>query len=340
MTDYFKDLHKQGLTIRPGRLDDLPSAVEMFNRCSHKTIGRDEFTLERYQHEWSHPKLDLHQSTRVVLSPEGDVVGCIEVWDINPNPIHPWVWARVDPAWQGKGIGTAMMQWAIDRAEQAIKRVPAEARVSIYCSTNRDNAAAKELFASLGLSPIRFSWTMLIELDQAPPEPAWPSGIELKPYSHPEQAREVYRVIYEAFRDHWGYIEVPFEEGYERWQHFALAEEMYFDPDLWFLAMDGDQIAGISLCAPRTDDDPERGWVNTLGVRREYRRRGIALALLQHSFGTFYRLGKPRAGLGVDAQNLSGATRLYEKAGMHIELQEDTYELELRPGEELSNRGG
>jgi ribosomal protein S18 acetylase RimI-like enzyme len=102
--------------------------------------------------------------------------------------------------------------------------------------------------------------------------------------------------------------------------------------------MDGDTIAGLSTCAPRTDDDPDRGWVHTLGVLRDYRRRGIALALLQHSFGVFYKMGKPRAGLGVDGQNLTGATRLYEKAGMHIELQEDTYELELRPGDELSKR--
>ncbi|MGD8821677.1 MAG: GNAT family N-acetyltransferase [Anaerolineales bacterium] len=339
MNEYFNDLLNQGMTVRPGRMEDLPSAVAMFNRSSQKIIGRDEFSLERYQHEWNHPNFDLDLSTRVVLSPQGDVIGCIEVWDTNPNPIHPWVWARVDPAWEGKGIGTAMMRWAIDRAHQAIEQVPAEARVSIYCGANRANDAAQQLFADLGLSAIRYSWTMLIAFDQEPPEPQWPEGIELRTYHHPDQARDVYDVIRNAFRDHWGYIEVPFEDGFERWQHFALAEEMYFDPDLWFLAMDGDKIAGISLCAPRTDDDPDRGWVNTLGVLKPYRRRGVALALLQHSFDAFYRMGKQRAGLGVDGQNLTGATRLYEKAGMHIELQEDTYELELRPGEELSNRG-
>lgn len=339
MTDYFSDLQKQGMTIRPGRLEDLPSAVEMFNRCSQKTIGRDEFTLDRYQHEWSRPKFDLDQSTRVVISPQGDVIGCIEVWDVVEVPVHPYVWARVDPAWEGKGIGTALMQWAIDRSQQVIGGVPDGARVSIYCSTVSNNAAAKQLFEDLGLSPIRYSWTMLIELDQEPPKPEWPAGIELGSYQHPEQARDVYRVIRQSFQDHWGYVETPFEDSFEQWTHFALAEEMYFDPSLWFLAMDGDEIVGISLCIARTDDDSDRGWVNTLGVRREYRRKGIALALLRHSFGVFYRLGKPRAGLGVDGQSLTGATRLYEKAGMHIEHQQDSYEFELRPGEELGNQG-
>lgn len=339
MTNLFTDLKTQGLTVRPGQMDDLPSAVDMFNRCSQDTIGRDEFTLERYNHEWSNPRLELDSSTRVVLSPSGDVVGCIEVWDLTEVPVHPWVWARVDPAWQGKGIGTALMRWAIDRSKQTFERVPDDARVSIYCGSINGHKPTERLFNDLGLSPIRYSWTMLIELDQKPSQPEWPAGIELQPYQHPAQLRDVYQVIRDAFQDHWGYIEIPFEEGLEQWQHFALAEEMYFDPDLWFLAMDDDKIAGISLCAARTDDDPERGWVNTLGVRRKYRRRGIALALLKHSFGVFYQMGKPRAGLGVDGQNLTGATRLYEKAGMHIELQQDTYELELRPGRELGNRG-
>lgn len=338
MTAYFTDLQEQGMTIRPGRLEDLPSAVKMFNRCSQNTIGRDEFTLDRYVHEWSHPQLDLEQSTRVVLSPEGDVIGCIEVWDVNKIPVHPWVWGRVDPDWEGRGIGTAMMRWAVDRSKQAIHRVPEDARVSIYCATTSNHESARQLFLDLGLSPIRYSWTMLIELDQQPPAPKWPQGIRLEKYRHPDQAREVYQVMRQAFQDHWGFVETPFEEGFAQWQHFAFAEEMYFDPDLWFLAMEGDQITGISLCSARTDDDPDRGWVNTLGVLRPYRRQGIALALLRHSFGAFYRLGKPRAGLGVDGQNLTGATRLYEKAGMHIEHQDDTYELELRPGRELSKQ--
>jgi mycothiol synthase len=337
--NYFTDLEALGLTIRPGQMDDLPSAVKMFNHCSQATIGRDDFTLERYKHEWSNPKLDLERSTRVVLSPEGDVVGCIEVWDLTETPVHPWVWARVDPEWEGKGIGTALMHWAIDRAKEAIEKVPDDARVSIYSGTTSSNAAAKQLFDDLGMTPIRYGWTMRIELDQEPPQPEWPEGIALKTYQHPDQAQDVYKVIRQAFQDHWGYIEIPFDEGFEQWKHYALAEEVYFNPDLWFLAMDGDQIAGISLCAARTDDDPDRGWVNSLGVRREYRRRGIALALLQHSFGVFNKLGKSRAGLEVDGQNLTGATRLYEKAGMHIEHQDDSYELELRPGRELSKQG-
>ena len=75
-----------------------------------------------------------------------------------------------------------------------------------------------------------------------------------------------------------------------------------------------------------------------LGVRRPWRRRGIALALLHHAFGELYRRGKHRVVLGVDSQSLTGALRLYERAGMHVQLQYDNYELELRPGTDLSTQ--
>ena len=100
--------------------------------------------------------------------------------------------------------------------------------------------------------------------------------------------------------------------------------------------MDGDEIAGISLCRPSSYDDPDLGWVNILGVRREWRKRGIGLALLQHSFGEFYRRGKRKVGLGVDAENLTGALKLYEQAGMHIHLAFDLFEKTIRSGREIS----
>ena len=94
----------------------------------------------------------------------------------------------------------------------------------------------------------------------------------------------------------------------------------------------------MSLCHPKVVEDPDMGWVDVLGVRRPWRRRGLALALLHHTFGEFYQRGKRKVGLGVDAQSLTGATRLYEKAGMHVQRQYATYEKELRPGEELSTQ--
>ncbi|MEA3396213.1 MAG: GNAT family N-acetyltransferase, partial [Chloroflexota bacterium] len=104
------------------------------------------------------------------------------------------------------------------------------------------------------------------------------------------------------------------------------------------LAVDGEEIAGISLCKPKMAEDPEMGYVSSLAVLRRWRRQGIALALLQHTFGEFFRRGTRKVSLDVDAGSLTGALRLYEKAGMHVMRQSTNYEKELRPGEELSTQ--
>jgi ribosomal protein S18 acetylase RimI-like enzyme len=88
----------------------------------------------------------------------------------------------------------------------------------------------------------------------------------------------------------------------------------------------------------KTAEDPDMAWVNTLGVRRAWRNRGLGQALLLHSFGEFYRRGKRKAGLGVDATNLTGATRLYEKVGMRVYREFIQYEKVLRDGNELSTQ--
>jgi ribosomal protein S18 acetylase RimI-like enzyme len=113
-------------------------------------------------------------------------------------------------------------------------------------------------------------------------------------------------------------------------------DEEGFDPELWFLAMDGDEIAGISLCRKQSWEDDNLGWVSSLAVRRPWRKRGLGLALLQESFNAFWQRGKKGVGLGVDAENLTGALRLYKKAGMKVHRQHNQYEKLLRPGKDLS----
>jgi len=79
-----------------------------------------------------------------------------------------------------------------------------------------------------------------------------------------------------------------------------------------------------------------RGWIDQVAVRRPWRKQGLGMALLQQAFGAFYQLGIPRVGLGVDGQSLTGAQRLYERAGMQVTMHIGTYEKELRPGKDLS----
>jgi ribosomal protein S18 acetylase RimI-like enzyme len=128
------------------------------------------------------------------------------------------------------------------------------------------------------------------------------------------------RLMNASFRDHWGYVETDEDTALEGWRKMRL-EDPKFDPSLYFLALDGDRMVGASLCWGRTTEDEEMGYVQTLGVLGEWRKRGLGEALLRHSFQEFYRRGSRRAGLTVDAENLTHAVRLYEKVGMHSDPQ-------------------
>ncbi len=126
----------------------------------------------------------------------------------------------------------------------------------------------------------------------------------------------------EIFKDHWGWVEHPFEEEYERWMHWIDTDPDY-DPSLWFVAVEGDRIAGMSLCAPKITEDPDMAWVNILGVRRPWRRRGLARALIARSLAVLKAQGMTEASLGVDAQNPNGALQLYKSMGFDP-VKEDT----------------
>ena len=322
--------------MRPAAMDDLATAVEMFNLCSQAQIGADEFNLEEYRMEWESPGFDIENSTRAVFTPDGELVGLVEVWDLATPPVRIWVWGRVHPEFEGLGIGTRLMEWAEQRARQAIARVPDGLQVQMQSSTLGNYEPPRHLFAKQGMQLNRHFWRMVIDDLNDIPEPVWPEGITLTSFAQRNDLHAVYKAVDDSFKDHWGYTPRDEDEELEQWRHWAESEEV--DPALWFLAMDGDEIAAISLCRFKITDDPEMGFVDTLGVRRPWRRQGLALALLHHSFAELKKRGQKRVGLGVDASSLTGATRLYEKAGMHVARQYDNFSKVLRAGEDISTQ--
>jgi mycothiol synthase len=307
----------------------------MFNACSRESHGKDEFELEDYRNAWSDPGIDLAADTRIAQTLDGAIVGCIEVWNTPPYTFC-WIWALVHPAFRGQGIGTALMDWAEQRSQVALDRAPAGARIVLDAGAMSTDLPATELFADRGFVATRNSFTMERDLDDQLPAPIWPAGIRVRTMQ-PGEELAVYRAENEAFRDHWGHVEAPEEVTYPLWRHHAL-EDPAHDPSLWFLAMDGNEIAGLARCTSFKIGDPNMGYVNTLSVRRPWRRQGLAEALLYHSFAELRRRGRTRVGLGVDASSLTGATRLYEKVGMRAVRHFTLFEKELRAGVELATQ--
>jgi mycothiol synthase len=335
MEESFKKLIEAGYQARGARIDDLPQAVPMFNAAELDLNGAGTWTVERYEREWLQNGIDLEASTRIVLSPDGQVVGCVELWDLVIPPVHPWIWGRVHPDWQGRGIGSAMLDWALKTSLRAVERLPVDVRLAPIVAAPAKHTPSIRLFEGAGMSPDRYSYRMVTSLERQIPEPEWPQGIHARTLRRPQDLEAVYLAQEEAFSEHYGYVERPFEENFPRWASYVF-EAQKLEPELWFLAVEGDNIAGFINAQEQSEYGPDMGWIPTLAVRKSYRRRGLGQALLQQAFRALQGRGLKRVGLGVDAKNTTGATRLYERVGMHVDQESVSYEIELRPGRELA----
>jgi mycothiol synthase len=319
--------------LRPTALDDMPGALALANLCSRAITGKDEFSIEDYRNSWGDPARDIAADTRIAQTDGGTIVGCAELWN-NPPHVTCWLWVCVHPAFRGQGIGTALMDWAEDRARVALGRAPAGTRVVLEAAANSADRPSTDLLRERGYRAVHRRLSMARDLAGELPAPICPADMTMRAIQ-PGEELALYRAKNEAFRDHWGHIEAPEAEGFAAWQQRRIRDASY-DPSLWFLALDGDQIAGFSLCQLQTSEDPAMGWVASLGVRRPWRRRGLAKALLHHSFAELRRRGQARVGLDVDASSLTGATQLYEGAGMRPFKQTIFFERELRSGVDLA----
>jgi GNAT superfamily N-acetyltransferase len=202
----------------------------------------------------------------------------------------------VRPSAWGRGLGAQLLELMESRlGEDGVER--------IHSWTVAGDAGAEGLFRGRGYREVRRFWEMAIDFGDETPEPS----VRVEPLAEADTER-FHAALEESFADHWENEPEPFDEWWRRQRRRAN-----FDPSLWFVIRDGDEIAGVA----RSEERPPAGWVGALGVRPAWRGRGYGRALLLHSFREFRRRGLTRAALGVDAANATGATHLYESVGMH-----------------------
>jgi mycothiol synthase len=321
---------KTGYFIRPCQLDDVEAVVNLMNLCSIKVIGEADESVADTLADWQTPGYDQQANQRAVFTPYGQMVGWATIYD--SNPIHPTLDIYVHPDYENEGIGEYLFEWCEKRGREMIPQAPPEARVVLWAHTFANDEWYRGFLQRCGMQVVRHYWRMEIEMTAPPASARWPAGVQVYTLQAGEDLRPVLQAERAAFIDHFGYVEEPFEEHFERWSH---SWEERFDPHLWFLAKRDEQIVGLALCRVGQGADETLGWIRTVGVRREDRRQGIALALLLTAFDAFYRRDVKRVGLGVDASSLTGATEVYRKAGMSVTLQYDLLEKELRSGIEL-----
>jgi mycothiol synthase len=254
----------------------------------------------------------------VAERPDGQIAGYGDMVDAAVEHLRFWIDLRVPPSDDHPEIASSLLG---EMEEQAAKRAAPGATVRIFVA-ERDERTRESVEAA-GYELFRHSFRMQIDFEGDPPAAEWPEGISVRTIVRDQDDHAVWVAHQDAFVDAFEHAIWP----YESWREWAFSES--FDPSLWFLAVDGDEIAGVCLCKSNAGAEGELGWVNVLGVRRPWRRRGIARALLLHAFAEFRALGRRGAGLGVDGLNPTGAVRLYEGAGMHVARRADQYQKPL-----------
>jgi ribosomal protein S18 acetylase RimI-like enzyme len=261
------------------------------------SIGYPEpVEAEQVRQAWTMPGFDRAADARL----ESDAYADVHSLDES----RVWINLRGRPS-------AALVDWAEQRALERGGRVLSGSWIA--------NEGVLSDLRRRGFRPIRHSFRMSIDLEHDPPRPVWPDGVGPRTFEDGD-ARTFYEAGNEAFADTWEPIVPPFDE----WAHWLL-DTPAFDPKLWFLAVGDTEVAGFAICKVHPGD-AELGWIQILGVRKPWRGRGVGRALLLTAFHAFRARGLRRAGLGVDAENPTGATRLYESVGMRVSDRFELYE--------------
>ena len=230
----------------------------------------------------------------------------------------------VHPELTGLGVGRTLVRLTEQRARELADDDPEGVRVLLYNGVLEHNAAAVGLLESEGYRAARRFRKMVADLREPPVEPPRPAGVTIRPVELDRDERAFYEATQESHRDHWDAV----SEDFETWRRKHVEPEDA-DPSLWFVADAGGELAGVVDCAWKTMG---KGYVRWLGVRSDWRGRGIGLALLLRAFHEFHERGEHSVFLHVDTESPTGATRLYERAGMQKGWTAVIFEKELRAG--------
>jgi mycothiol synthase len=293
-------------TARPATPEDAGGAAELmlaFDRAHLEEV--DEVDAAEVLGWWQ--RRDLTADTLLVSDTDGSLAAHAMLRDEGPEVLE--LDAYVHPEQLGRGLGSFLLDRLEEEAGNRGKPVVRTAALAA-------DAPAASLIEGRGFAPVRHFYRMLIDLDEPPAEPEWPEGFDAAAFKPGEEAI-LHAVTEEAFAEHWGHVPQTFEE----WERQVFGRG-WWDPSLVYLVRAGDEVVAAEINAIRFG----MGWIGTLGVREPWRGRGLGEALLLAAFGELYRRGERRIGLAVDAGNETGATRLYERAGMRVAWQADVYE--------------
>lgn len=300
-------------------VDDVPAWTELFAAVEAEDRLGEVLGEEDVGSVLALSYFDAARDGRLLWSPERELVASGTVVCF-PSTRHRRIGlsGTVRPSWRGRGVGTALLTWQIERGlelaaelARAARGEAASAEIAAWLEVEapEEDTGRNALFTDHGFSPLRYYLEMRRPLGEPFPEVAVPGVLSLVPFD-PKRDADVRDAHNEAFLDHWGSTGLD-AETWAMW----VSGHHDFRPDLSFMVVDGDEIAGYALNSVHPNDWPElgftEGWTHQLGVRRPWRGKGVARALLHATFNAFATEGLEFATLDVDSENPTGALALY-----------------------------
>jgi len=296
----------EGYRLRRPRTTDAEAVASVKRAVDIDRHGDSDVTAEEVREEWALPRLELDGDVWIVEDETGAVAAYGFCWMENP-PREMVADQVVDPARRGRGLSEVLLDLEEARAVETARSAPAGEPVVLGVWSWEHDAGRVDLFSRRGFHHVRTFYRLDRELDEPVEAAGWPPGIAVHGFRRDRDEAAVHAASEEAFLDHFR----PSAMDLEEWLEYRFARSD-FDPGLWFVAWDADEVAGAVLAI----ETPAGGYVDELFVRRPWRGRGLGRALLLHEFAELRRRGLPRAYLGVDAANPTGAMHLYESAGL------------------------
>lgn len=290
-----------GYRLRPARVEDWEQVLELIVTRNLTDYGEPLYTSQDLADLWN--ALEIDQDTWVAISPDGRIAAYADLQRRGPVQFDVAFYAASGhPQIE---IGTHLLRQAEARAIAI-----AENPVRLIGRVGGNNESAALSFEQAGFVSGLTFLLMEVNMDSPPPAPEWPAGIEVRLFARGKDEQVAYKIDEEASLDKGYHTPMTFEA----WSRRMGLNKLGFDPSLWFLACDGGQVIGVALNTLSRESGC--GWVDHLGVLREWRNRGIGKALLNYTFGVFYGRGIQKVKLSVDSGSLTNAPRLYENAGM------------------------
>ncbi|MGI9666294.1 MAG: GNAT family N-acetyltransferase [Acidimicrobiia bacterium] len=297
--------------------------------------GTSTMTVDTLETSFGEPDFDRTRHVALVHSNDGKLVGA--AWF---NLIQPFVASfapgYVHPDYEGLGIGGSLTEWLIAAAHANESKAPDDTRVTLAVGIHDSNERAKRLFSARGFEVERYFLEMEIALGQPISIPPLAEGLTLRTMSPDEDVDALSAAVTGSFKDHYGFTERPPEVSNARWRQWRTSE--VWDDDLVWLAMADDRIVGVNVCLRTHGAREDQGYVASLGVLPDWRGKGLARHLLTTSFAEYQSRGMDSVALHVDADSLTGATRLYEGVGMHETQRTVDFQLEIRAGRDITVR--